>query len=181
MGLTMRVIMRAHQVRQLEAARSDRARDPCGPGTHCLGLGRRAEAREQIERRVGDRVSIFRPFPVLDADHHPGRVDIADAQVEHFVEPQAGGVGGEQRRAMFPIGGLREHPLDLLAAQDHGEAHRLARPGNIERRPIALQGRAIEKVCSTRLSATVTVVVSGKSLLPPKSVGYQNCSRRKLW
>ena len=46
---------------------------------------------------------------------------------------------------MFSTGGLFEHTLDLLGAQDHRKLDRLARPGNFERRPIALQCRVIEK------------------------------------
>ena len=46
---------------------------------------------------------------------------------------------------MFATGGLREHPLDLLAAQDHRELSWLAWPRNLERGAIALQRRVIEE------------------------------------
>ena len=68
-----------------------------------------------------------------------------DAQMDHFVEPQAGRVRGQQHRPMFPIRGLRDAPARSPRAQDHRELDRLARPGNRERRPVALQRRVIEE------------------------------------
>ena len=87
----------------------------------------------------------FAPFPLLDANHHPGRIDAANPEMQHFVEPQPGRVGGEQHRAVLPTDGVLEHPFDLLGAQDLRELDRLTGPGNLEGRSIALQRRVIEE------------------------------------
>ena len=34
-------------------------------------------------------VTIFGPLTTVNVDHHPGTIDVADLEVETFLEPQA--------------------------------------------------------------------------------------------
>ena len=61
---------------------------------------------------------------MLDPNRHPGRVDVRDAQVEHFVEAQAGRVGRLNHRAMFQIRRVGDHLLHVLRLKIAG-----SRPG----------------------------------------------------
>ena len=64
---------------------------------------------------------------LFDANGHPGRIDIADPQVEHLVQAQAGGVSRLEHRAMLQVWGVGDEALHLRTTQEHRPFARLAR------------------------------------------------------
>ena len=60
-----------------------------------------AQGLEQARRE--HRVAILAALALLDANGHPRRIDVGDAQVQDLGEPQARRVGRQDHRAMFRI------------------------------------------------------------------------------
>ena len=65
--------------------------------------------------------------------------------MQDFVQSQARGIGREKHRAMLRIRRVRDHVLDLFAAQNRGQRLPLPRRRDRERRAVALQRRVIEE------------------------------------
>jgi len=57
----------------------------------------------------------------VDVKEHPAAVDVGDLKVSAFKQPQAAGVDGDQTGAVDGQANAVQDPLDLLAAQNHGE------------------------------------------------------------
>ena len=82
---------------------------------------------------------------MLDAYRHPGRVTVADTQVEDFVQAQPTRIARHQHGAMFEVRGVGDQVPDLRATQERREFAWLAWGGNAKRGAIALQRRVIQK------------------------------------
>jgi len=82
---------------------------------------------------------------LLDANRHPRRIDIGDAEVQDLAQPQAGRVGGQDDRAMSEIHHVRDQSLDVRAARNGGERGRTPWRGHAEGHAVACQGRVVEK------------------------------------
>ncbi len=143
-GAALRRLIRALQRGRIaSAARSPRRRKQ----------PRRAGARRfQYARNASSRCAestVYRSLPalaLLDANRHPRRIDVGDAQVEHFVQPQAGRVGRQQHRAMLQIRRVGDHPLrPPRDSRSPGSLPGWRMRRNRERRPVALQRRVVEK------------------------------------
>ncbi len=90
-------------------------------------------------------VPVLPAFALLDADRHPRRVDVGDPEMDHLVEPQAGGVGRHEHRPVFEIRRVGDQPLHVLPAEQRRELARLSHRRNPEGRPVTLQRRVIEE------------------------------------
>jgi hypothetical protein len=72
---------------------------------------------QDLEQTRGEqRGAVPRPLALLDAQDVAVRIDVANAEGHDLAHTQAGGVGGEQQRAVLEPSGLREEPRELLAA-----------------------------------------------------------------
>ncbi len=106
-----------------------------GPADVCrpAGAGKQPQGRtldlpivpqvsEQRRRKHG--VAVLAPLALLHPDEHPVRmaVDIGDAQLDQFTDPQPGRVGGHQQHPVLGVGRGLEQPFQFLLAQDFGQA-----------------------------------------------------------
>jgi hypothetical protein len=69
------------------------------PGARFISLPILPEKSEQT--RGEHHAAILLPFPLADAEHHTGTIDISDLQVTEFRDPQAGRVEGREHRPRF--------------------------------------------------------------------------------
>ena len=94
----------------------------CGPwadgNSHGAGRVARQYARKASSKCCGeDGIPILASLALLDANGHPRRIEVTDAQVQELGEPQARRVGRQNHRAMLLIPHVRDQPLDFGPAQ----------------------------------------------------------------
>jgi hypothetical protein len=102
--------------------------DPVLPGEQpSLRPGRLPIGAQQLEQMLGEHhVAVLATLALLDADNHPGAVDVADLERHHLVGAQARAIGHAQRRPVLEAGRGLQQAHDLLRAQNHGQLARLA-------------------------------------------------------
>src|SRR5713226_2768023 len=82
---------------------------------------------QQLQQMPGQHdVAILVPLALLDPDDHPGAIDVADLERDHFVGPQARAIGHAQRRSVLEARGSLQEARDLLRAQNHRQLAGLA-------------------------------------------------------
>ncbi len=94
------------------------------------------------------RMPILASLPLLDANGHARRIEVADARVQQLGEPHARRVNRENHRAMFQIPHLCDQPRDFGTAEDRRERARTARRRHTERHAVALQRGVIRQAQS---------------------------------
>ena len=131
------------------AARTDPSGAGLAPRETATSRGRatlpvRPQGVEQARRE--HRVAVLAALALLDADRHPRRVDIGDAQMQHFVEAQA--------RPRTSSGASCDASDSARGRSAAATSSRLRRAGSLpgcrgdgmrERRPVALQRLVIEE------------------------------------
>ena len=56
-------------------------------------------------------------FALLDAEHHPPAIDVADFELTRFAAPQAGAVERQQQRAVIEILRAGNQALDFVGTE----------------------------------------------------------------
>src|SRR6266545_1789829 len=78
-----------------------------------------AECFEQSWRER--HAAILAPLGLADVEHHPGAVDVLDAQSHNLTDAQAAAVSGLGAEAVHRIGDGVDECGNLLGAENHGE------------------------------------------------------------
>ena len=65
-----------------------------------------------------ERIPVLVPFALLDTDHHPAGINVADAKMNELADAQAGAIGHFEEDAVLEIAGRRKEAGDLLSAED---------------------------------------------------------------
>ena len=63
---------------------------------------------------------------LVNANHHPGAVDVADLERNHLGGTQAGAVGNTQGRLVFDARRRRQQPRHFIRTEHHRQPPRLA-------------------------------------------------------
>jgi hypothetical protein len=106
-----------------------------------------AQDRQELRRQHG--ITVLAALALLDPDHHPTAVDIADLQPHRLRGPQAGSIGRGQRRAALQAGHGFEKAHDLVRAQHQRQLARLARIRDAFRQIAPAQRHAVEEAQGT--------------------------------
>ena len=105
----------------------------------------RVRLQDGVKIRREHDVAVLAPFALLDADHHPLGIDVADAQVGDLRDAQATRVHRHQQGSVLEVARRLEQGGHLLRAEDlrQLEAHLLV--GNVADFPVALEHLAVEE------------------------------------
>lgn len=79
------------------------------------------------ERGTEGNLAIAAALALLDSEHHPLTVDVADLQVAELTATQAGTIEREEQRAVIEVLRARDEPLHLVGTEDDREAQTLLR------------------------------------------------------
>ena len=127
---------------------------------------RRPVLAEDLQRAAGQRhVAVLGPLAAMDVDHHPCAVDVADLEVQPFLEPQAQRV---DRPEIGPVVGRADggdEPPHLIDREDVGESLLLADAEPLEGRPVAGRGVGIEELDAAVGDARATPEANLRSFL----------------
>jgi hypothetical protein len=101
---------------------------------------------EQVEGRRGKRdVAVLGALSPVDMDHHAGRVDIGDFEVEAFVESEAAGIDGGEIGVILGGFDLGQEAADFFPAKDGREASFGLGSEDSEDMPVTLQDVFVEE------------------------------------
>src|SRR5262249_23317709 len=103
------------------------------------------------ERRAEGNIAIPSALALLDPQHHPLAIDVADLQLTELAAPQAGTIEGEQQRAVIEILRMGDQPLHLVGTEDDRQAVPLLRVRQILAHITSLQHMAAEESPRTNL------------------------------
>ena len=90
-------------------------------------------------------VAVLVALALVDAQAHPLRVDIADAQAPELARPKPRGVGRHQQRPVLAVGGDAEQPHQLVVVQELGQGRRRLGARQVEVRLGQAERDAVEK------------------------------------
>ena len=80
-------------------------------------------SRRVLQRARGERdEAVLAALAVTDVDHHAGRVDVADLEVEALAEAEAQRVDGLEVGAIVRSADGGDEAADLVDGEDVGEA-----------------------------------------------------------
>lgn len=103
-------------------------------------------AAQEVEGRGGERdVAVLGALAPVDMDHHAGRVDIGDFEVETFVESEAAGIDGGEIGVILEGFNLGQKASYFIDAQDGGEASFGLGSEDSEDVPVTLQDVFVEE------------------------------------
>src|SRR5262245_33031884 len=117
------------------------------PGTWFIPLPILPEEGE--EPRGEHDIPILLAFPLLDAEHHAGTVDISDLEVTEFGDPQTGGIEGGEHGSAFEMARGAEQRRDFGLTQDRRERFRPLGLGNVGEHLGLAERDVIEKAQGT--------------------------------
>ena len=89
---------------------------------------------------------------MADADDHAGAVDVRDAQAGDLGDPQPGGIGGHEQRAVLEVLDGGEEADQFVGAEDDREGAGLLDRGEAGGDVVAAQGLAVEESQAHRVS-----------------------------
>jgi hypothetical protein len=90
-------------------------------------------------------VAVPASLALADAEDHPLAVDVVDAQGDDFRDPQAGGIGGHEDRAMLDVDEGREEAGHLIKAEDGREPLGLLGARDVDHDPVAFERDLVEE------------------------------------
>jgi hypothetical protein len=103
-------------------------------------------AAEQVEGGLGERhIAILSPLSPVDMNHHAGRVDIGDFEVETFVESQAAGIDGGEIGVILEGFDLGQEASDFFPAENGRKSPFGLSSQDAEDVPVALEDVFIEE------------------------------------
>jgi hypothetical protein len=95
---------------------------------------------QDLERRVRQRhEAVFGALTAMHVNHHSLTVDIADFQMQRFLQAQAAGVDRAQESVVMSGAHAPEQRAYFFATQDRGQARFALRAQDVEQMPVALQ------------------------------------------
>ncbi len=102
-----------------------------------------AQQLQQLHRE--HHVTILVTFRLADSNHHPLRVDVGDAKMDSFADPQTGAVAERENGSVLAAADGRQKPGNFIATQDDWQPLLLAGKWNVGDGPIAPKRVAIQK------------------------------------
>src|SRR5690242_18104682 len=107
------------------------------------------EAEDGQEAGREHDLAVLAALALADAGGHAAAVDALDAEGDHLGEPQAGGVGGHEDRAMLEVLDGGEELGDLVEAEDDRELAGSPDADDTVVDPGPLEGGAVEEAEGT--------------------------------
>lgn len=106
-----------------------------------------AQDGQQLRRQHG--IAVLGALALLDPDHHPAAVDIADLQPRRLRGSQPGGIRRGQRRAALKARHRLKKADNLVRTQNQWQLTRLARMGDALRQLAPPQRHPVEEAQRT--------------------------------
>ena len=109
----------------------------------------RAEFLEQ--NGTEHHVAVCATFAVLDVNHHPSAVNVADLQTSQFCVPNSGRVESHEYGAVKRSGSGVDELCDFFLAENRGQAVRLLGIRSVGNAPPSLERLNVEKPQGTQM------------------------------
>jgi hypothetical protein len=86
------------------------------------------------------------PLALLDAQEHPGRINVAEAEIARFTHPQTGGVSGGEEDAVLEIcHGIKKADNFLRRQDDRQTAGAPRKRDGLGQAPVTFESDLVEK------------------------------------
>ena len=102
---------------------------------------------QQLQRSFRQRdVTVFGAFAVADVNHHAPAVDVREAQIGSFLQPQPAGVDGGETNSVARQSHLSENLSHFREAEDDRQLLLRRRSQDAQDGPRAVEGLFVEEL-----------------------------------